>query len=275
MDSKTYVCALCSQDFTRRYSAYRHNRVLHHGQGTIVRMIDYVIGRIAGEYNPANPLAYSSRYMQQASASSHLDETVFNPPLDARTSIAHNSSQALSSHTLHHNSEYNPSNRQPNSKSEGPFFSTPKSGFTTKLEEIERVALTIYGADEGQRVIKEISLAVIQNGGKEEILDRCLEELRNKLNMQVASRILSSTPAKETKRRPPLHGHHIEHLHLSDFSRTKLERIEEILIMKLKNEVAAFNQVEAIIEKLEAQPKRHDMILDLELELLEWSTQTK
>jgi hypothetical protein len=124
-------------------------------------------------------------------------------------------------------------------------------------------------------VVKEVSFAIIKNGGKEEILDRCLEDLRNKMNMEVASRILLGALTKETKKRPPLYGHHIEHLHLSEFSRTKLEKIEEMFMMKLKNEVAAFEQVVLTIKELEAQPKRHDMILDLKLESLGGTPQTK
>jgi muramoyltetrapeptide carboxypeptidase LdcA involved in peptidoglycan recycling len=83
-------------------------------------------------------------------------------------------------------------------------------------------------------MVKQVSSAIIKNEGKEEILDRCLEELRNKMRMKQASRILLGAPTKETKKRPPLYGHHIEYLHLSDFSRTKLEKIEEIFRTKLK-----------------------------------------
>ena len=87
MVNKILVCALCSQDFTRRYSADRHNQNLHHGQGKIVRMIDYVIGRIAGEYNAANPLAYRSSYKQQASPSTRYN---------AKVTVAHDTSQKSS-----------------------------------------------------------------------------------------------------------------------------------------------------------------------------------
>jgi hypothetical protein len=137
MDSKTYVCALCSQDFTRKYSAHRHNRDLHHGQGTIVRMIDYVIGRIAGKYNPANPLAYRSRYKQQASPSTRFEEKVFSSPMNTKVSIAHNSSQPISLRALPNDREYYPSDQQPNSNLDHPFFITPKGGSSTKFEEIE------------------------------------------------------------------------------------------------------------------------------------------
>ena len=93
MNSKTWVCAVCSQDFTRKYSAHRHSRDLHHGQGIIVRMIDYVIGRISGEYKPGNPLAYRSGYKQQDSvvARSDADAKASTFPF---ASVAHDSLKA-------------------------------------------------------------------------------------------------------------------------------------------------------------------------------------
>lgn len=93
--------------------------------------------------------------------------------------------------------------------------------------------------------------------------------------MKQASRTLLGAPTKETKKRPPLYGHHIEHLHLSDFSRTKLEKIEEIFRTKLKNEVAVHEQIVRIIKVLEAQPERQGMVLDLELESSGEAPQTK
>lgn len=137
MGSKTYVCALCSQDFTRKYSARLHNMDLHHGQGKIVRMIDYVIGRIAGKYKPANPLAYRSRYKQQASAPTRFNGKVFSSPMDTKVSIAHDSFQLISSRALPYSSEYYPSDQESNNNSDQPFFTVLKSGYTTKFEEIE------------------------------------------------------------------------------------------------------------------------------------------
>lgn len=54
-DHKLLVCATCSQDFTRKSSAERHNRNIHLGMGEIVRFIDYVIGRLGGKYVAADP----------------------------------------------------------------------------------------------------------------------------------------------------------------------------------------------------------------------------
>jgi hypothetical protein len=54
----SYICTICSQDFTRKESGRRHNTNLHSGTATIVRYIDYIIGRISGHYLPSDPLLY-------------------------------------------------------------------------------------------------------------------------------------------------------------------------------------------------------------------------
>jgi hypothetical protein len=54
----TWVCATCAQHFTREYGANRHNNNLHEGKGIVVRLLDYIIGRINGQFLPRDPLAY-------------------------------------------------------------------------------------------------------------------------------------------------------------------------------------------------------------------------
>ena len=41
----SYVCCTCSQDFTRKYNANRHNQNIHFGKAEIVRYFEYLIGR--------------------------------------------------------------------------------------------------------------------------------------------------------------------------------------------------------------------------------------
>jgi hypothetical protein len=48
----TWVCATCAEHFTRKYSASRHNNNLHFGNGQIVTLLDYIVGRAAGQYLP-------------------------------------------------------------------------------------------------------------------------------------------------------------------------------------------------------------------------------
>jgi hypothetical protein len=56
-----YVCTLCSQTFTRKPSAERHRINLHFGTAPIVRVMDYIIGRIESRYKPGDPLLYRRR----------------------------------------------------------------------------------------------------------------------------------------------------------------------------------------------------------------------
>jgi hypothetical protein len=61
MTNRKWVCAKRSQWFTRRYSADRHIRNLHSGLAKRVRLLDYIIGRISGEYPQADPSLYKNR----------------------------------------------------------------------------------------------------------------------------------------------------------------------------------------------------------------------
>jgi hypothetical protein len=51
----TWVCATCGEHFTRKYNATRHNNNLHAGNGLIVRLLDYIVGRASGQYLPSDP----------------------------------------------------------------------------------------------------------------------------------------------------------------------------------------------------------------------------
>ena len=50
-----WVCATCEEHFTRKYSASRHNNNLHFGNGLIVTFLDYIVGRVSGQYLPSDP----------------------------------------------------------------------------------------------------------------------------------------------------------------------------------------------------------------------------
>jgi hypothetical protein len=219
-------------------------------------MIDYVIGRIAGQYSHANPLAYRSGYKQQAAISTSSVDKAFSFPVGANVSVAHDSSSG-------------PPGQRPNTNSVHT-STTPINGFTAKVEEIQGLARTLYGPENTEAFLRELYVSVIKNEGREEILDRSLEELKNKINKKQASRLLFSIPAKEADKRPPLYGHHVQHL--SKSSRTKLEKIEELSTVKLKNLVAVYDKIEELI-KVCNSTHDHD-ILDLELQSLGEGPQT-
>jgi len=58
MGRLTYVCASCSEHFTRRYSATRHNLTIHDGRGEIVPLLEYIVGRKIGLYPASHPSWY-------------------------------------------------------------------------------------------------------------------------------------------------------------------------------------------------------------------------
>lgn len=79
MADKNFVCTVCSQTFTRMWRGRVHNNNLHSGQSEIVRMVDYMVGRLNGLYSPSNPSDYrknrsihSKRPQGTASASEQL-----------------------------------------------------------------------------------------------------------------------------------------------------------------------------------------------------------
>ena len=51
MARPNYVCTTCSEHFTRKYSAKRHNITVHHNNGgEIVPLVEYLVGRKSGRY---------------------------------------------------------------------------------------------------------------------------------------------------------------------------------------------------------------------------------
>jgi hypothetical protein len=58
MPNPNFVCTICSQSFTRRWRGRVHNNDIHAGLAKIVRLVDYIIGRINGEYLPSDPSLY-------------------------------------------------------------------------------------------------------------------------------------------------------------------------------------------------------------------------
>ncbi len=55
MSRANYVCTVCSEHFTRKYSANRHNSKVHGGRSEIVSYIEYMVGRSAGKYLASHP----------------------------------------------------------------------------------------------------------------------------------------------------------------------------------------------------------------------------
>jgi hypothetical protein len=76
MGRLTHVCATCSEHFTRRYSATRHNLTIHDNRGEIVPLLEYIVGRNSGRYHASDPSWYrrpSKRRIHNLSATVTAD----------------------------------------------------------------------------------------------------------------------------------------------------------------------------------------------------------
>ncbi|HET7284213.1 MAG TPA: hypothetical protein VFI70_05960 [Nitrososphaeraceae archaeon] len=48
------LCNLC-RALHKKINASRHNNNLHFGNGLIVTLLDYIVGRASGQYSPSDP----------------------------------------------------------------------------------------------------------------------------------------------------------------------------------------------------------------------------
>ncbi len=225
MKYKSFVCSVCSQDFSRKFSGYRHSRNLHEGQAKIVRMIDYVVGRISGEYQPANPSAYRSRVKQPKSTGS--DSNAVRAGSFPFVSIAHDSSEKSSPTATPLPNENHETNRHATINSAQHLV--PDLGnysFKSKFDAVTKLCRSLYAIPTAEMLLKKTILRVLEGGGNEAILDNCLQVLRNQMNMKEASSLLFNPSIKEASNPPraPLHNHHVDHL--PESSRVILSQIE-------------------------------------------------
>jgi hypothetical protein len=229
-------------------------------------MIDYVIGRISGEYKRGNPAAYRSGYKQQDSAFARSDANAKASTFPF-ASVAHDT-QGNYSKSFPHKNDYVPS-QQPNTDSAQPSTSLI-SGFSSKIDEIEKLSRALLTPQTAEDLLAKLPSKVIENDGSEDVLDHCLQELRRNMNIMEAYRYRFGAPAKVEKR-PPLHGHDVESL--SESSRIKLAEIEKMLTINLKNDVAVFEKINYLIA--ECYSTHNHTILDRWLDSLKSNRQER
>jgi hypothetical protein len=68
-----YVCTVCSEHFTRKYSGKRHNFNIHDGRSEIVPFIEYMAGRSSGQYLASHPSWYRKQRQLQVNRSYQSD----------------------------------------------------------------------------------------------------------------------------------------------------------------------------------------------------------
>ena len=64
-----YVCTVCSEHFTRKYSGKRHNFNIHSDRSEIVPYIEYMAGRSSGKYLASHPSWYRKQKGSQCDRS--------------------------------------------------------------------------------------------------------------------------------------------------------------------------------------------------------------
>jgi hypothetical protein len=76
MSRPNYVCTVCSEHFTRKYSANRHNSNVHGGRSEIVSSIEYMAGRSSGRYLASHPSWHRKQRQLQVNRSYPSDNRV-------------------------------------------------------------------------------------------------------------------------------------------------------------------------------------------------------
>ena len=129
-------------------------------------MIDYIIGRLASKFNPGDPLTYRSRYKQIDSSFARSDIKAFSFSLDSNISVAHDISQQDSSGALPPHSKEHALDQQQQQQSNSPSITTPSSGVITKFDTIQELARALYGHERAEAVLRDVCMAIFNNGGK-------------------------------------------------------------------------------------------------------------
>ncbi|MGI0043388.1 MAG: hypothetical protein ACRD47_06725 [Nitrososphaeraceae archaeon] len=208
----------CAQDFTRKYSAYRHNRILHQERGKIVRTLEYVIGRVTGEYSSVDPVLFRRKNRQGTAIGSHG-----NFPF---TAIAHSSPDSQSYENIGQK-EYK-STKQSQDKSTTTYSADQsKDSSSSKLEVIKSLCKSLIPHPLHETLIRRIELDVIKSKNKESRLDEYLQPLllyEEALRLQSNSQSFAE-PIKEKgflSRHPKLYD-------LYQPARDKLKEIEQLM----------------------------------------------
>ena len=174
MGAKNYVCTTCAQDFTRKYSSKRHNQTLHQGQAKIVRMLDYLVGRIAGEYATADPISYRRRLRGFGVDSSDPSYTnIVHNRLSDQGNIGTwpNEENSPTGQPHIQTSPSNGSSKSLNSSMSQSHHTSPNVN-NTKLDEFTLLCNRLLPYPTSETFRTRVAYELIQSGGKESVLDK-------------------------------------------------------------------------------------------------------
>lgn len=182
MSEKRWICATCSEGFTRSYSADRHIRNLHSGLAKKVRVIDYIVGRISGEFSPADSSFYRHANEQHGLSRSHVlsheknaDRFQWQPITDTRKDV----NQPSPHYEMHRSREVPVLGAE-----RGKRDPCRIPAVSPRLEEVKKHLMSFSDPGEEppifvERTLAHLSNRIMENGGKDSFLEGPLNEVRD------------------------------------------------------------------------------------------------
>jgi hypothetical protein len=177
MGRLTYVCATCSEHFTRKYSATRHNLTLHNGKGEIVRLLEYLEGSLSGRYLPSHPSWYRRTQKWETSTAHNYNNEIGVAALADSVGDTFRPGNGLQQAATYKNSHYSPSPiLQATHKSvDAPYGTQSQSQETSlKIKELKKLLNKLH-FPHGDTIL---GWGVLSAKGDKNYLDEKLAQLR-------------------------------------------------------------------------------------------------
>jgi hypothetical protein len=246
MSKKIWICATCSEGFTRSYSADRHIRNLHSGLAKKVRLIDYMAGRASGEYFPADPSIYRANKKRHSMLGSSImsHENVSN----MYHHQGHQPLRASRMRDIKTGGDQQSHNNIPRSEeveeSEKYKESFHKFSVTSpRIEEVRRLLMLFSPPGEKpppvvEKTLAKLSSQILEMGGDDAFLEGPLKELRKRTCWADAVGLLGSSFSAAAEKRnvgsrftlqEKMEVHDPSSANLPEDAIEKLAEIEELL----------------------------------------------
>ena len=184
MPSPNYVCTICSQTFTRRWRGKIHNLNIHGGTSQIVRMIDYIVGRVKGTYLASDPSSFRLRNYKSIFYESATEKGKSVLDKNNRGQIGYR-----------HLSDGGSSSLGPVKKfSDSPFSDSIEliQEATIKMAELKKLASKYLPPHKVQSIVSETCMLCAARGNNEP-LDIALKSLRQAIEFKEAQDYLKGS----------------------------------------------------------------------------------
>jgi hypothetical protein len=183
MSGRNYVCTLCSQTFTRKWRGKTHNLNIHGGSSNVVRMIDYIVGRVNGTYLASDPALFRRR---------NYKSIFYERSIEKGKSVSDKNTMEQDGH--YHLSDGGSSSQSPiQNFSDSPFSDSIErmQEATLKTAELKKLASKYLPPDKVQSIVSEACMLCAVTG-KNHPLDMALKSLRKVIELKEAQDYLKS-----------------------------------------------------------------------------------